>query len=165
MNMNQNDIEIMASCKHACPNVRQGVRLLHALMLAVNAQSDGWAYWRAPSQAADKLMKLLKTAGNIWYDTHGTITAAELKAAVTPIKAMVTRQKRIQKRYGNTFEFDVDAAMGEIKLGDKVRVNQDRFDGHRGTVTQIYDDGKCEVACNSFKCVIPQDWLERETAK
>jgi hypothetical protein len=112
MTMNQMDIEMVASNKHACPNVRKAVNLLHKLMLAVNAQSDGWAYWRAPSDAAEPLMKLLKDkAGNLWYDTHGTITADELKKVVTPIKRMVTVQKKKQKQYGNTFDFDVDAAL------------------------------------------------------
>lgn len=113
MLMNQADIEFANSRKHACPNVRKGVRLLYRLMQAVNAQSDGWAYWRAPADAAKPLMVLLQKAGNLWYDTHGTITEAELRKAVTPIKAMVTRQKRIQARYGNSFDFDVEAALRE----------------------------------------------------
>ena len=87
------------------------MRLLYRLMLAVNAQSDGWPYWSAPSKAAERLMELLKTAGNLWYDTHGTIEASDLRKAITPIRSMVTRQKRIQARHGNTFEFDVEAAL------------------------------------------------------
>jgi len=113
MDMNQYDIEMMESNQHDCPNVRKGIHLLYRLMQAVNEQSDGWCYWVVPSKAANRLMKLLRTAGNVWYDTHGTIDDAELKAAITPIKAMVTRQKRIQARYGNTFEFDVEAALRE----------------------------------------------------
>ena len=113
MDMNQSVIEMMASNNHACPNVRKGVFLLYRLMEAVNNQSDGWAYWRAPSRAAEKLMKLLRTAGNIWYDTHGTISDDDLKAAITPIKSMVTRQKRKQAEYGNSFEFDVEATLQE----------------------------------------------------
>lgn len=115
MNMNYNDIEAMARNRHDCPNVRKGVHLLKRLVQAVDDQSDGWAYWRAPAQSAEKLMTLLRTAGNIWYDTHGTISEADLKSAVKPIKAMVTRQKRIQVRYGNTFDFDVDAALREVQ--------------------------------------------------
>jgi hypothetical protein len=113
MDMNQGDIETMKGNHHDCPNVRKGVHLLYRLMEAVNNQSDGWCYWAAPSKAANKLMKLLRTAGNIWHDTHGTIGDAELKAAITPIKSMVTRQRRIQARYGNTFEFDVEGALSE----------------------------------------------------
>jgi hypothetical protein len=109
--MNQYDIEMLASNNHACPNVRKGVKLLHALMESVNNQSDGWAHWHAPSKAAEKLMALLRTAGNIWYDTRGTITEQQLKEAVTPIKRMVTHQKKKQAQYGNKFDFDVDAAL------------------------------------------------------
>lgn len=113
MNMNQADIELAANNHHDCPNVRKGFNLLLRLMQTVNEQSDGWAYWSAPSKAAEQLMGLLKTAGNLWYDTHGKISDANFRKAVTPIKSMVTKQKRIQKRYGNTFNFDVDAALTE----------------------------------------------------
>lgn len=113
MKMNQSDIEIMASNTHDCPNVRKAVRLLAALLEAVNAQSDGWAHWAAPSRAAEPLMDLLRGVGNIWHDTHGTISDSELRKAITPIKAMVTNQKRIQAAHGNKFEFDVEAALAE----------------------------------------------------
>jgi hypothetical protein len=111
--MNQAEIEWAAKQQHDCPNVRKGVRLLYRFMQSVNEQSDGWAYWPAPGKAADKLMELLKTAGNLNYGTRGTITAAQLKAAVTPIRSMVTYQSKKQKEYGNTFNFDVDAALNE----------------------------------------------------
>lgn len=109
--MNQHDIEMLNSRTHACPNVQKGVQLLYRLMQAVNQQSDGWAYWHAPAKAADKLMDLIRTAGNIWYDTSGTITDKQLKDAITPIRRMVTVQREKQKQYGNTFDFDVDAAL------------------------------------------------------
>ena len=101
--MNQSDIEYAVSRNHACPNVRKGVKLLHRFMQAVNAQSDGWAYWSPPSKSAEKLMTLLKTAGNLWYDTSGTITAKQLKDAITPIRSMVTRWNKKAQKHGNTF--------------------------------------------------------------
>ena len=106
--MNQAEIEWTASRQHDCPNVRKGVRLLHRLMEAVNEQSDGWAYWPAPSKAAEKLMELLKTAGNLQHGTYGTISDADLKAAIATIKRMVTHQKKLQAKYGNKFDFNVD---------------------------------------------------------
>lgn len=109
--MNQSEIEWAASRNHACKNVRKGVRLLHALMQAVNNQSDGWPYWRAPAESAEKLMELLKTAGNLSHDTHGEISDADFRKAVTPIRRMVTVQSKKQAGYGNSFEFDVDAAL------------------------------------------------------
>jgi hypothetical protein len=104
--MNQYEIELAAQQTHKCPNVSKGVKFLLRLMQAVNEQSDGWPYWQAPGKAAEKLMDLLRTAG-----THGTISAIDLRHAITPIRTMVTRQKRIQAKFGNTFVFDVDAAL------------------------------------------------------
>lgn len=111
MFMNQYEIELAAHSNHDCPNVRKGVKLLLCLMQSVNEQSDGWAYWHAPSHAAQKLQDLLRTAGNLQYGTHGTISEADLRKAITPIRAMVTREKKKQAKYGNTFDFDVDAAL------------------------------------------------------
>ena len=114
--MNQVDIEVLNQNinGHACPNVRKGVRLLYRLMQAVNSQSDGWHSWPAPGKAAEKLMDIIRATGNIWYNLHGSITDAQLKAAVIPIRRMVTVQREKQKKYGNSFEFDVDAALDEI---------------------------------------------------
>ena len=112
--MNQIEIEWAANRSHACPNVRKGIQLLLRLMIAVNAQSDGWAFWHAPSHACQKLEDLLKTAGNLQAGTRGKISDTDLKKAITPIRAMVTRQKKLQAGYGNKFEFDVDAALREV---------------------------------------------------
>ena len=106
MFMNQHEIEDAASRKYDCQNVRKAVNLLQALVHSVNEQSDGWAYWNPPSKSCQKLQELLKTALN-----HGTITDSELKKAISPIRAMVKRQKAKQSFFGNTFDFDVDAAL------------------------------------------------------
>jgi hypothetical protein len=111
MFMNQYEIESAARSNHDCPNVRKGVHLLLRLMQSVNEQSDGWAYWHAPTHAVEKLQDLLRTAGNILYGTHGTISEADLRKAITPIRSMVTREKKRQAKFGNTFDFDVDAAL------------------------------------------------------
>lgn len=111
MFMNQAEIEWAVQQQHECPNVRKGVRLLYLLMSAVNRQSDGWAHWAAPSRSAEKLQELLKTAGNLQHGTRGTITDEDLRKAITPIRRMVTTQKKKQKRFGNSFDFDVDAAL------------------------------------------------------
>lgn len=113
--MNQPEIENMHAQQHACPNVRQGVHLLYRLMQAVNDQSDGWAYWKPPSEAASVLMTLLHDVC-LWHGaSKAPITEAQLLAAITPIKRMVTAQRKKQKKYGNTFEFDVDAALKEAQ--------------------------------------------------
>jgi hypothetical protein len=118
MYMNQEEIEWAAKQEHACPNVRKGTQVLLKLMEAVNAQSDGWHSWPAPSRSAEKLQELLKTAGNLHHRTQGTISAADLKKAIAPIRSMVTIQKKKQAQYGNKFDFDVDAALQEkLKSG------------------------------------------------
>jgi hypothetical protein len=115
MFMNQGDIEHMARQYHECPNVRKGVQLLLKLMQATNAQSDGWHSWPAPSRSAQKLQELLQTAGNLHYRTYGKITEQQLTKAIAPIRAMVTKQTKLQAKYGNTFKFDVDAALAQPK--------------------------------------------------
>ena len=113
--MNAAEIQWAARMQHDCPNVRKGVHLLNRLVESVNEQSDGWHSWPAPGKSAEKLMELLKTAGNLQHGTRGTVTAAQLKAAITPIRRMVTTQKAKQAQYGNTFNFDVDAALAEVE--------------------------------------------------
>lgn len=112
--MNEAEIEYAASQRHECRNVRKGVNLLLRLMQAVNRQSDGWHSWPAPGKSAEGLMTLLQSKGNLQHGTHDTITDAELKKAVGPIKSMVTRQKKLQAKYGNKFDFDVQAALNEV---------------------------------------------------
>lgn len=111
MFVNEFEIERMVSQIHECHNVRRGIRLLSALVQSVNEQSDGWASWAAPRKSAEKLIILLKTAGNLSHGTSGSISTQELKDAVTPIRRMVTTQQKKQQQYGNTFDFDVDAAL------------------------------------------------------
>lgn len=115
MSMNAPEIDFAAAQQHECPNVRKGLKLLQALKNAVNQQSDGWAYWKAPRDACEKLEALLQTVGNLNYPTHRTITDAQLKAAITPIRRMVTVQREKQKKYGNKFDFDVDAVLNPPK--------------------------------------------------
>jgi hypothetical protein len=104
--MNGADIEILHQNinQHTCPNVRKAVRLLYALMEATNNQSDGWHSWPKPGRAANKLMDLIRTTGNIWYALHGTISDADLKKAITPIRRLATTE-------AHQFKFDVDAAL------------------------------------------------------
>ena len=52
-----------------------------------NNNSDGWAFWPKPARAAGKAMALIESR---IYDTDAT--DAETTAALTPIKAFLTRQ-------------------------------------------------------------------------
>lgn len=112
MFISEHDVEDMKRRKYSCPNVRKAINLLDSLIQSVNRQSDGWAYWRAPSESARKLSALLLSRlGGNRNNTEAEISDKELKAAVAPIRRMVTYQTKKQKMYGNTFEFDVNAAL------------------------------------------------------
>jgi hypothetical protein len=64
-------------------------------MNAVNANSDGWAYWHAPTKAAAKLMKLIEgdDPREARFDRErGDATYAKLRAAYVPLKSFRTRR-------------------------------------------------------------------------
>lgn len=79
------------------PNLIHGARVLYRLMRWTNERSDGWAYWRKPSAAAKKLMALLEKGREVNRHNYGPdltdANEAELKAAFTPIKSFLTREK------------------------------------------------------------------------
>jgi hypothetical protein len=67
------------------PVLGPATRLLGDIRDLVNANSDGWAYWKMPQRAVQKLVALIQEPS--------TATEAKLKAAITPIKAFCTRHK------------------------------------------------------------------------
>lgn len=71
------------------PNLFHGARVLERLMDWTDSNSDGWPYWQKPSNAANKLMDLIQAA-NRWDPVD--ITDAQLRAALSPIKAFLTKQ-------------------------------------------------------------------------
>lgn len=70
------------------PNLARAAVNLHRLAAWTNSVSDGWAYWGKPCRSAEKLIKLLEDRR---YRHDEDITDAQLRAALTPIKAMLTR--------------------------------------------------------------------------
>jgi len=81
-------------------------------MESVNEQSDGWHSWPVPSKSADRLQELIKhNTGGFYYPSSGSsITLKDVEVTLKPIKRMAVEQHEKQKQYGNTFNFDVDAA-------------------------------------------------------
>lgn len=71
------------------PNLFAGAQTLARLRNWTNRNSDGWAYWRLPSNAARKLMELLTNVDR--FDPEDC-TEAELTKAYSPIKAFLTRR-------------------------------------------------------------------------
>lgn len=92
--MNEYDVERAVDLiGDETPNLRRGAQVLYNLMEWTNSHSDGWPYWQKPSRAASKLMEHLEAANrNRYRGDEEDITDAELKAALSPIKAFLTRQ-------------------------------------------------------------------------
>lgn len=89
--MNEYDIESALSRynEHETPNLVHGVRVLYRLMNWTNDHSDGWPYWKKPANAAKSLMDLIQSVDR--FDPKD-VTEAQLKSALRPIKAFLTRQ-------------------------------------------------------------------------
>ena len=82
--MNDYDIELARQRFPAGSVKNQAVALLAAHVEVINDNSDGWAYWKAPVAACNKLMKMIQ--GKV------PATEANFKAAMSPIKSFMTRK-------------------------------------------------------------------------
>lgn len=92
--MNDYDIEEAVGRFADHPLLGPATLTLDNLRRAVNRNSDGWPYWRAPSAAAAKLMALIegdRTARYRFDDERADVTEEAVKAAYRPIKAFRTR--------------------------------------------------------------------------
>ena len=60
-----------------------------------DSHSDGWAYWAKPRQAAQRAMGHIASTTNAANNAQERedITDAEMRAAVRPIRAFLTRAK------------------------------------------------------------------------
>lgn len=83
--MNTWEVSEAADRHKSHPVLGRATRLLSEFQDLVDANSDGWAYWKAPQKAVQKLVALIQEPT--------TATEAKLKAAITPIKALCTRHK------------------------------------------------------------------------
>lgn len=94
--MNDYDIEEAAERFADHPLLGPATATLDNLRRAVNRNSDGWPYWRAPSAAAAKLMKLIEgdRTRSRFDDEREDVTEKALKAAYVPIKSFRTRHAK-----------------------------------------------------------------------
>lgn len=94
--MNQGEIE-MAFHRFPTGSVKsKAVKILIAHMETVNENSDGWAYWKAPVNAAKRLMELIQGP-----NTVSELTQAEcLKLALRPLKSFYTKHPTIPRPEG-----------------------------------------------------------------
>ena len=84
MFMNESDINRAVERYRYHPVLGKATRFLAAFRDEVDAHSDGWAYWRAPVEAARKLMTMIKTPDTATEDTF--------KAALTSIRRFYTKR-------------------------------------------------------------------------
>jgi hypothetical protein len=76
------------------PVLGAAARTLANLRDAADENSDGWAYWPKPCRAAAKLQGLLEAAVTNQYRqdrSYVSPTAADLRKALSPVKAFRTR--------------------------------------------------------------------------
>jgi len=94
--MNEWDIQeaVQRYAKH--PVLSKATILLKDLMELTNQVSDGWPYWTKPCHAANKLIELVQAAEDDRYKSVKSKepTEADLRKAVAPIKAFMTKNKR-----------------------------------------------------------------------
>ncbi len=85
--MNGYDIESAHEMFATDPVFGPLTRTLVSLRDCADSNSDGWAYWPKPARAASKLMDLIERRR--WESREAT--PAEVRKALTPIKAFRTR--------------------------------------------------------------------------
>jgi hypothetical protein len=83
--MNRMDIDDAVWRWGAHPVMSKATKFLAAFRDEVDEHSDGWPYWKPASKAACSLMELIQEFPN-------TATLADVKKAISPIKAFYTRR-------------------------------------------------------------------------
>ncbi len=84
--MNEGDILAAQERPGANDLHRKLARFLGRFRGLVNSVSDGWAHWSAPVKACRKVFEVLE-------DGDGRPTEADVKKALTPVKAFCTKHK------------------------------------------------------------------------
>lgn len=88
MNTHEIAAAVMSTSPEARPNFQRAAETLANLAQWTDENSDGWAYWRKPSQASQRLQRLVYAA----QFRDADCTAAEVAAVLVPVKAFLTRQ-------------------------------------------------------------------------
>lgn len=95
--MNEFDVDSayshFSTYREEFPNGYRAVQALDALVEWTNANSDGWPYWTKPSNASQRLQAWLDGWRNRWIaNDNDDLSEADLKQALRPIKAFLTKQ-------------------------------------------------------------------------
>jgi hypothetical protein len=95
LNASEMDQAVSRFIKATKPNRLALALVVRNLAEWADEHSDGWAYWQAPRRAANEAMGHIESttnAANVRQDTHD-ITDEQMRAAVKPIRAFLTRQR------------------------------------------------------------------------
>jgi hypothetical protein len=92
---NEHEVEQMADRASRNPELAPFGRIAVKYVEIINSNSDGWPYWAAGSNAASKFLEKLDKLTNP-YRRDGNEpkpTIADLKKAMAPMKALLTKRK------------------------------------------------------------------------
>jgi hypothetical protein len=92
-----NEYEVQDALRRVDPNsqphLAEAVIALANLVEWTNSNSDGWAYWPLPCRAAKNLQALIQEAQRAYLrGTSSDTTAEQVKKALVPVKAFLTRR-------------------------------------------------------------------------
>ena len=90
-----NDYDIAIAEQRVKPGTvkAMALQILKDHMEVINSNSDGWAYWSAPTKAAKRLMELIQGP-----NTVSELTASQcLKTAVKPLRAFYTKHPELPR--------------------------------------------------------------------
>lgn len=91
--MNEYDIQTLRVRYALHPVLGPATRFLDEFKDEVNAHSDGWPYWSAPVKAAKQLIALIQSHTVVYRPVADRpITADDVRKAIAPIKAFMTRR-------------------------------------------------------------------------
>lgn len=94
---NQYEVERIAEHATYYPHLAPFGAIALAYVERINANSDGWAYWKAGHRAAAKFLDKLNRATSVLsdyrFDEAATVTEADLRKAMAPMKSLLTKHK------------------------------------------------------------------------
>jgi hypothetical protein len=137
------------------PVLGPATRTLAELVAWTDRNSDGWAYWRKPKDAAAKLVALIggeehpEGRRGAYFDREREdATEAKLGAALRPIKSFrtrMTREKMLNKPAGEVPDFPILATLEEVAALD-AKQEDTRRRAHIALAQQIANEYGVTVA-------------------
>jgi hypothetical protein len=157
----------------------EAVRALQSLMVYTDTHSDGWQYFRKPANAAAGLTGLVgrqRDRDRYRYERRAgesepaEVTAADVRKALTPVKAFRTRQD-----WGDLDLTDAERAATAAAAARKATADRDarvqalasRFEAELGEALSRDDMSTADIARMLADLATPgtsQDWIARREA-